>query len=213
MEDMSAKIPPATALVRAPPAAHRPFGNVAPTEAMPVIDERTVPRVLDLATRIGESMFAVGASAHEVTLAITRVCGAYGMKDVQVDVTYNSITVSFHLSGEVWPETLVRVVRVAAPDHAKLQRVQALVSDIDDGLDLESARRLSVPSGAYRSVTSSRSSSSPAHCSRSASASCSVPLRSSSGSRSSRLCAPHSPRPVSPGSGFHCSSVRSPEVS
>ncbi|WP_431070786.1 threonine/serine ThrE exporter family protein [Microbacterium phyllosphaerae] len=119
---------------------HTDPSTVAHTEAMPVIDERTVPRVLDLATRIGESMFAVGASAHEVTLAITRVCSAYGMRDVQVDVTYNSITVSFHLSGEVWPETLVRVVRVAAPDHAKLQRVQALVADIDDGLDLESAR-------------------------------------------------------------------------
>ncbi|MFJ4253591.1 threonine/serine exporter ThrE family protein [Microbacterium sp. NPDC090003] len=119
---------------------HNDPSNVAHTEAMPIIDERTVPRVLDLATRIGESMFAVGASAHEVTLAITRVCEAYALKGVQVDVTYNSVTVSFHLSGEVWPETLLRVVRVAAPDHSKLQRVQALVADIEAGLDLESAR-------------------------------------------------------------------------
>lgn len=114
--------------------------SVAPTEVMPVIDERLVPRVLDLATRIGESMFAIGASAHEVTLAITRVSEAYGLRGVQVDVTYNSITVSFHLGGEVWPETLLRVVRVAAPDHAKLQRVQALVADIERGLDLDAAR-------------------------------------------------------------------------
>ena len=76
---------------------HTDPSTVAHTEAMPVIDERTVPRVLDLATRIGEAMFAVGASAHEVTLAIIRVCDAYGMRGVQVDVTYNSITVSFHL--------------------------------------------------------------------------------------------------------------------
>lgn len=119
---------------------HTDPATVAPTEVMPVIDERTVPKVLDLSTRIGESMFAIGASAHEVTLAITRICDSYGLRGVQVDVTYNSITVSFHLSGEMWPETLVRVVRVAAPDHAKLQRVQALVSDIERGLDLESAR-------------------------------------------------------------------------
>lgn len=119
---------------------HTDPSSVALTQALPVIDESTVPRVLDLSTRIGESMFAVGASAHEVTLAIIRVCDAYGLKDVQVDVTYNSITVSFHLSGEVWPETLVRVVRVAAPDHAKLQRMQALVSDIRGGMDLASAR-------------------------------------------------------------------------
>ena len=68
---------------------HTDQSNVAPTEAMPVIDERMVPRVLDLSTRIGEAMFAVGASAHEVTLAITRVCDAYGLRGVQVDVTYN----------------------------------------------------------------------------------------------------------------------------
>ncbi|WP_091227309.1 threonine/serine exporter ThrE family protein [Microbacterium sp. 3J1] len=132
--------PPRRLLASVQRILHTDPSSAAPTEAIPVIDERTIPRVLDLATRIGESMFAVGASAHEVTLAITRVCAAYRMRDVQVDVTYNSITVSFHLSGEVWPETLVRVVRVAAPDHAKLQRVQALVADIDDGLDLESAR-------------------------------------------------------------------------
>ncbi|MBT2484644.1 MULTISPECIES: threonine/serine exporter ThrE family protein [unclassified Microbacterium] len=119
---------------------HTDPSSVAPTEVLPVIDERMVPRVLDLSTRIGEAMFAVGASAHEVTLAITRVCDTYGLRGVQVDVTYNSITVSFHLSGEVWPETLLRVVRVTAPDHAKLQRVQALVADIQGGLDLETAR-------------------------------------------------------------------------
>ncbi|MEV8249423.1 threonine/serine exporter family protein [Microbacterium sp. NPDC076768] len=119
---------------------HTDPSAVAHTEPMPVIDERTIPRVLDLATRIGESMFAVGASAHDVTLAIIRVCDAYNLRGVQVDVTYNSITVSFHLSGEVWPETLVRVVRVTAPDHAKLQRVQALVASIEAGLDLEAAR-------------------------------------------------------------------------
>nr|WP_201471110.1 threonine/serine exporter family protein [Microbacterium hydrocarbonoxydans] len=132
--------PPRRLLASVRRILHTDPSSVAHTEAMPVIDERTVPRVLDLATRIGEAMFAVGASAHEVTLAIIRVCDAYGMRGVQVDVTYNSITVSFHLSGEVWPETLVRVVRVAAPDHDKLQRVQALVADIADGLDLESAR-------------------------------------------------------------------------
>lgn len=125
---------------------HTDPSAVAHTEMLPIIDERTVPRVRGLATRVGESMFAVGASAHEVTLAIIRVCEAYRLLGVQVDVTYNSITVSFHVSGEVWPETLMRVVRVAAPDHAKLQRVQALVAQIDGGLDLESAR------GAFREI-------------------------------------------------------------
>lgn len=110
------------------------------TEVHPAVDDTMVIRSLDLAMRIGESMFAVGASAHEVTLAITRVADAYGLRGVHVDVTYTSIALSYHPSGEDWPHTLLRVVRVAAPDHMKLQRLQALLVDIDGGLDLDEAR-------------------------------------------------------------------------
>ncbi|MGI5191243.1 threonine/serine ThrE exporter family protein [Promicromonospora sp. CA-289599] len=114
--------------------------DVPATEVHPAVDDTMVIRSLDLAMRIGESMFAVGASAHEVTLAITRVADAYGLQGVHVDVTYTSITLSYHPSGESWPHTLLRVVRVAAPDHMKLQRLQALLVDIDEGLDLDEAR-------------------------------------------------------------------------
>ena len=110
------------------------------TEVHPAVDDTMVIRSLDLAMRIGESMFAVGASAHEVTLAITRVADAYGLRGVHADVTYTSISLSYHPSGEGWPHTLLRVVRVAAPDHMKLQRLQALLVDIDGGLDLDEAR-------------------------------------------------------------------------
>ena len=81
--------PPRRLLASVQRILHTDPSAVAHTEAMPVIDERTVPRVLDLATRIGESMFGVGASAHEVTLAITRVCAAYGMRDA---VSYTHLT-------------------------------------------------------------------------------------------------------------------------
>lgn len=110
------------------------------TEVHPAVDDTMVIRSLDLAMRIGESMFAVGASAHEVTLAITRVADAYGLKGVHADVTYTSIALSYQASGEGWPHTLLRVVRVAAPDHMKLQRLQALLVEIDEGLDLDEAR-------------------------------------------------------------------------
>lgn len=110
------------------------------TEVHPAVDDTMVIRALDLAMRIGESMFAVGASAHEVTLAITRVAAAYGLKGVHVDVTYTSITLSYQPSGDGWPHTLLRAVRVAAPDHTKLQRMQALLVAVDDGMDLDEAR-------------------------------------------------------------------------
>jgi len=111
----------------------------AHTDALPVIDDALVSRVLDLAIRIGETMLVVGATASEVTLTIVRVSAAYGLRSVSVDVTYNSITAAHHRSGADRPVTLLRVVRGAAPDHEKLQRLQALVTEIASGLDLDAA--------------------------------------------------------------------------
>lgn len=114
--------------------------KVALTEAYPVLNETIVVKILDLALRIGESMFTVGASAHDVTFAIVRVAQVYGLTGVHVDVTYNSVGVSYHRGEEDWPTTLLRVVKAASPDHAKLQRLQALLVDITDGMELGEAR-------------------------------------------------------------------------
>lgn len=114
--------------------------QVAPTQALPVIDDAVAVKILDLAMRVGDAMFAVGASAHEVTFAIIRIADAYHLHGVQVDVTYNAITAAYHHGEDARPITLVRVVRAASPDHAKLQRLQALTVDIVDGLELDAAR-------------------------------------------------------------------------
>ncbi|WP_295836990.1 threonine/serine exporter family protein [uncultured Microbacterium sp.] len=109
------------------------------TTLLPVIDEALATRILDLAIRIGETMLVVGAPANEVTLTIVRVCGAYGLDPVHVDVTYNSITIAHSRPGASHPTTLLRVVRGSVPDHAKLQRLQALVTEITGGLALDDA--------------------------------------------------------------------------
>lgn len=114
--------------------------QVALTEVTPVLGETVIVKILDLALRIGEAMFAVGASAHDVTFAITRVAKVYGLSGVQVEVTFDAINVSYHRGEDDWPTTLLRVVRAASPDHAKLQRLQALLVDIGDGMDLGEAR-------------------------------------------------------------------------
>lgn len=109
------------------------------TQLLPIVDDALATRVLDLSIRIGETMLVVGAPASEVTLTIVRVCAAYGLDPVHVDVTYNSITVAHSRPGATHPTTLLRVVRGSVPDHAKLQRLQALVIDITGGLDLDTA--------------------------------------------------------------------------
>lgn len=114
--------------------------KVALTEAYTVLSETVVVKILDLALRIGESMFAVGASAHDATFAIIRVARVYGLTGVHVDVNFNAISVSYHRGEDDWPTTMIRVVRAASPDYAKLQRLQALLVDISDGMDLDEAR-------------------------------------------------------------------------
>ncbi|GAA2984183.1 threonine/serine exporter family protein [Microbacterium terrae] len=118
---------------------HSGDGGLTETQALPVIDDAVAVRVLELAVRIGETMLVTGAAASEVTLTIVRVAAVYGLEPVQVDVTYNSITAAYYRSGAPRPITLLRVVKGAAPDHEKLQGVQALVAAITDGLDLDAA--------------------------------------------------------------------------
>ena len=109
------------------------------TEVLPILDDAFAVRVLDLAIRLGETMLVAGAPANEVTLTIVRVCGIYGLDPVHVDVTYNAITVGHHRPGADRPFTLLRVVRGSAPDHARLQRLQALITEISAGLPLDGA--------------------------------------------------------------------------
>lgn len=116
-----------------------PDGDAPATELLPIIDDAVAVRILDLAIRIGETMLVAGASASEVTLTIVRVTGTYGLDQVHVDVTYNSITIAHHRSGQDRPYTLLRVVRGAVPDHTRLERLQALVTDIRSGMTLDGA--------------------------------------------------------------------------
>lgn len=109
------------------------------TEMLRVVDREIALRVLDLAVRVAESMLTTGASANDVTLACTRIAAAYGVRPLHVDVTYNSITISWQRTVDREPTTLLRVVRAPAPDHAKLQRLQALLVDIEAGLPLDEA--------------------------------------------------------------------------
>ncbi|QCR20557.1 hypothetical protein C1N71_00090 [Agrococcus sp. SGAir0287] len=109
------------------------------TEMLMVVDRAMALRVLDLAVRVAESMLTTGASANDVTLACSRIAGAYGVRPLHVDVTFNSITISWQRTVDREPTTLLRVVRAPAPDHAKLQRLQALVADVEAGMPLDDA--------------------------------------------------------------------------
>ena len=112
--------------------------GAAHTTAISVLDQQLATRIIELAVRTGETMLVAGAPASEVTRAIVRIAAAYGLHPLHVDVTYNSITVAGRAADGA-PVTTLRVVHGAAPDHAKLQRLQALLTEISAGLALEDA--------------------------------------------------------------------------
>ncbi|WP_166741604.1 threonine/serine ThrE exporter family protein [Cumulibacter soli] len=104
--------------------------------------ERTYSRrVVDLAMRVAETMLTVGASVDSGTVTALQIVKAYGVTPVHVDITYTSITVSYHRDIDEDPLTLSRVLRARTTDYTRLQRLEELTEQIDAGLDVDEARR------------------------------------------------------------------------
>lgn len=120
-------------------ALHSDPRRLLDTGEQPAIHAQGVAQILELAMRIGSQLLMVGASANEATVAMTTVAKAYGLKGVQVDVTFHAVHVSYLRSGER-SMTLMRVVRVSSPDYSKYQRLQGLVARIEGGMGLDEAR-------------------------------------------------------------------------
>ncbi|MBC9955808.1 threonine/serine exporter ThrE family protein [Yimella sp. cx-51] len=89
--------------------------------------------VIDLGLRVGEALLATGASAADVTNSVLRLTKAYGVHSLHVDVTYSSITVSHHRGVLRDPITVMRIVPVMQQDFTRLERLQGLVRDGEEG--------------------------------------------------------------------------------
>lgn len=94
------------------------------------LTDRHARSVIDLALRVGETMLATGASASDVTGTVLRLTRAYGVRSVHADVTYTSITVSYHRGLLRDPMTVMRIVPSLAADYGRLEAIQTLVRDV-----------------------------------------------------------------------------------
>ncbi len=97
-----------------------------------VLDGATARSVLELGLRIGEAMLALGAAAVDVTHAITRVTGAFGLDGCHVDLTFTSITVSYDPGTAGQPLTVMRVAQARSTDYDRLARVLDLARELGD---------------------------------------------------------------------------------
>lgn len=89
-------------------------------------------RTIDFSLLLAETMFRFGAGALEVETSIIAVTAAFGLRNVEVDITNQSININYAPKSAT-PITLLRVVRSWTNNFAGLAEVHQLVTDIVAG--------------------------------------------------------------------------------
>lgn len=132
--------PPTQAMSIVERLAGSPYANPTIQVAGPDASAR---KALDLALDLAEAMFRFGAGALEVETSIIAVTAAFGLDDIEVDITNQSVVINYS-SKDQTPTTVLRVVRSWTNNYAGLTNIHRLVSDIVDGgvSRTEAAQRL-----------------------------------------------------------------------
>ncbi len=105
------------------------------------MDARQKHQTLDLALRIGEMLLSNGAGAADVTATMGSVAHHLGLRQVLVDVTFTTLSLSHQASFDEPPVSLTRHVTHRETDFDDLTRVDHLVSELlADEIDLDEAR-------------------------------------------------------------------------
>lgn len=104
-------------------------------------DVRTYHLTLDLCLRIGELLLSSGAGAADVNATMDSVARHFGLRGVDIDVTFTSLTMSHSYDPELPPLLLIRNVKHRDIDYEDLTLLDHLVRDIlTDKADLYLAR-------------------------------------------------------------------------
>uniref|UniRef100_UPI00112510AD threonine/serine ThrE exporter family protein n=1 Tax=Arthrobacter globiformis TaxID=1665 RepID=UPI00112510AD len=121
--------PPTAPLSIVDRLAGSPYAN--PMIQVGGIDE-SARKTMDFALHLAESMFRYGAGALEVETSIIAVTAALGLKNIEVDITNQSVGINYAAKDQT-PITLLRVVRSWTNNYAGLAQVHQLVTDIVAG--------------------------------------------------------------------------------
>ncbi|MFW0783279.1 threonine/serine exporter family protein [Gordonia sp. CPCC 206044] len=105
---------------------------VSPRKPIDRFDVAAITEVLDLATKIGAVLLDSGTAATDTQRQIEFVAGIYGLEDVDVDVTYNTIVVSARRGATLPPITTMEQVYYRSLDFTRLAQIDRLVRRIRD---------------------------------------------------------------------------------
>lgn len=107
-----------------------------------VHNSRAVHESADLALRVGEVVLASGAGAADVNATVLAVTRACGLRQVHVDITFNTLTVSYQPGLDDPPQTYIRTVNYRGLDYGSLTAVDDLVDHlVHHTIDRRSARQ------------------------------------------------------------------------
>ncbi|WP_298255358.1 threonine/serine exporter family protein [uncultured Arthrobacter sp.] len=121
--------PPTQAMSIVERLAGSPYANPTIQVAGPDANAR---KALDFALDLAEAMFRFGAGALQVETSIIAVTAAFGLDDIEVDITNQSVVINYS-SKDQTPTTVLRVVRSWTNNYAGLTNIHRLVSDIAEG--------------------------------------------------------------------------------
>ncbi|MHA7142589.1 MULTISPECIES: threonine/serine ThrE exporter family protein [unclassified Arthrobacter] len=132
--------PPTQAMSIVERLAGSPYANPTIQVSGPDINAR---RTLDFALSLAETMFRYGAGALEVETSIIAVTAAFGLDNIEVDITNQSVILNYSAKDQT-PVTVLRVVRSWTNNYAGLLKVHQLVTDVVNGgtSRIEAAARL-----------------------------------------------------------------------
>ena len=109
--------------------AGSPYAN--PTIQVGGVDSNA-RKSLDFALNLAETMFRYGAGALEVETSIIAVTASLSLRDVEVDITNQSVVINYAPKDRT-PITVMRVVRSWTNNYAGLGHLHELVTEIIDG--------------------------------------------------------------------------------
>jgi uncharacterized membrane protein YjjP (DUF1212 family) len=121
--------PPTAPLTIVDRLAGSPYAN--PTIQVGGVDA-SARKTIDFALHMAETMFRYGAGALEVETSIIAVTAALGIRNIEVDITNQSVAINYAPKGQT-PISLLRVVRSWTNNYAGLAKVHQLVTDIVAG--------------------------------------------------------------------------------
>ncbi|MET4046705.1 uncharacterized membrane protein YjjP (DUF1212 family) [Rhodococcus sp. UYP5] len=107
-----------------------PTAAPSPLRPIDLTDDAVVAEVLDLAVRVGEVLLASGTSAMDTASQVQYIAATYGLARCDVDVTYNSITISAHRGPTRPPASTMRIVEYRSMDFTRLAAVDNLIRDV-----------------------------------------------------------------------------------